>query len=95
MAAWLVLGFTSDDIIGGWQDSRLAQACVEAWRAAGDPAGFVIRQGAGEGEHFIFWYLTHAAAAVLDQSGVDWRRFLVGERPVLPPGTVDVLNRGC
>jgi hypothetical protein len=92
MPAWIVIGFTSDDIIGGWQDSRLAQACVEAWRAEGQPPAFVIRQGAGQGEHFIYWYLTHAAAGVLDRHAVDWRRFLVGERPTLPSGTADVLD---
>lgn len=89
-----VLGFTCDDIIGGWQDSRLAEACTEAWNAEGKPAEFRIWQSAGEGEYFIHWYLGSAEARVLDRHRVEWRQFLIGERVGIPRDVLPVLILG-
>ncbi len=93
-APWHVLGFDSDDIIGGWQDTRLAQSCQLAWDAEGRPERLRIWQGPGEGEHFIYWYLDASAAALLDRQNVDWRRFLVGVRGELPREAAPVLDLG-
>ena len=95
MARWHVLGFTSDDIIGGWQDTRLAEACAAAWQTAGRPEALRIWQSAGQGEHFIYWYLEPSAAALLDRQRVAWRQFLVGVRGALPADAVTVLDLGA
>jgi hypothetical protein len=94
MSSHHVLGFSCDDIIGGWQDSRLAEACTEAWNAEGKPPGFVIFQGAGEGEYFIHWYLGTVEALVLDRHKVEWRQFRIGERADVPRGALPVLILG-
>jgi hypothetical protein len=78
-----MLGFSVDDVVGGWQDSRLAEACVHAWRAAGRPGGFEIRESAGSGAHFTNWFVSEEAARALDDAQVRWRGFVVGEG--MPP----------
>jgi hypothetical protein len=91
---WYVLGFTGDDVVGGWQDSRLATECAKAWEAAGCPEDFRILQGAGEGLYFSYWYLDEASARVLDAQQVHWRLFLIGEQPLPPPGAVRAVKTG-
>jgi hypothetical protein len=70
------------------QDVRLARECVRA--CATDSLD--IRQGPGEGEHFLFWYISEATATILDKQGVLWRRFMIGERDVDPKGAHPVLK---
>lgn len=89
---WYVLGFTPDDVVMAWQDSRLARECVHAWQAEGRPDGFRVLQTAGEGDHLVYWFVCEDAAKILDGHGVDWRRFLVGTRPLAPPDARDVLT---
>jgi hypothetical protein len=89
---WFVLGFTPDDIIACWQDSRLAGECIRTWQAAGRPAGFTILQAPGEGEHLFVWFVNESAARLLDAQKVGWRRFLVGECAEPPHGARNVLT---
>jgi hypothetical protein len=91
---WSVVGFTSDDVIVCFQDARLAEASIRAWRRAGRPAGFRILEAGGGGPHLTYWFLSPDAARVLDQEGVDWRRFLVGEEAAPPANAHDVLRCG-
>ena len=91
---WHILGFTSDDIIGAWQDARLAEACAEAWRSVGEPPGFVAWGVPGEGEHLIHWYLASAVTDALDRRGVAWRQFRLGQRTSVPPGASKVFSLG-
>jgi hypothetical protein len=88
---WFVLGFTDEDLVGAWQDARLAEECVRAWRDAGRPADFRVLQAAGEGDHMTVWFVNAASAAVLDAHDVPWRRFVIGERDAPPPGASDAL----
>jgi hypothetical protein len=88
--AYYVLGFTSDMVVGTWQDTRFAYECRQAWEAAGRPEGFRLLQAPGEGPHAIEWYLDEATVRVLDQQGVNWRAVLVGEREAPPDNAVDV-----
>jgi hypothetical protein len=90
---WYVLGFTPDDVVATWQDSRLAHDFVRAWEADGRPAGFRVLQGGGEGIHLVHWYVDEAAVLLFDRHGVDWRRFLVGERAAPPAEARDALVR--
>jgi hypothetical protein len=83
---WFVLGFTVDDVVGGWQDARLASECVRALRAAGRPAEFRILQTNGDGDHLFLWFVNDFAARVLDAHAVPWRPFLVGEAAESPAG---------
>jgi hypothetical protein len=76
---WFVLGFDCDDVVGAWQDWRLARQCVAALAAAHLPPTSGILEGAGSGEHLTYWYVRDDVADVLDVRGVPWRRFLVGE----------------
>lgn len=85
MSKWFVLGFTGDDIVGAWQDARLATACAEAWMEAGCPDDFAVLQGAGEGQYMMHWYLSEKSARLLDDHRVEWRGFLIGERAGPPP----------
>jgi len=75
-----VLGFTGDAVVDGWQDARLAYACVQAWRAAGRPEDFSILQAPGDGPYLVHWFVSPQAARVLDDHGVPWRGFLTGQR---------------
>jgi hypothetical protein len=88
---WFVLGFSYDDVVTCWQDSRLAQECVRAWQSAGCPPDFAVLQASGEGLHMTFWYVSEPAARVLDAQHVAWRSFLVGERPAPPEAARDAL----
>jgi hypothetical protein len=83
---WVVLGFSSDDIVMAWQDARLATACA----GAGAPADEIV-QDAGDGDVFIRWYVGPRAAAALDRHGADWRRFAIGVVDAPPPGAGRVL----
>jgi hypothetical protein len=85
-----VLGFTSEMVVGGWQDTRFAYECRQAWEAAGRPEGFRLLQAPGEGANAIEWFLDEATVKVLDAQGVNWRAFLVGERAAPPPEARDV-----
>ncbi len=84
MRIWFVLGFTPDDVIVAEQDSRLARECVLAWTAAGRPPDFQVLQTSGEGEHFLYWFVSPASAELLDRYNVGWRAFLVGVRATPP-----------
>ena len=90
-STWFVLGFTPDDVIACWQDSRLARECVRAWQDAGRPADFAVLQAPGEDEHMFTWYVNEAAALLLDSHKIDWRRFLVGVCTAPPPGARSAL----
>lgn len=89
---WYVLGFDVDDIVGAWQDWRLARQCVATLDAAHHPLTNGILEGAGEGEHLTYWYVSDDVAAVLDGGGVPWRRFLVGEVAAPPASAVRPLK---
>ena len=91
---WYVLGFTDEDLVGAWQDARLAEECVRAWRAAGQPADFEILQAPGDAEHLTLWFVNATAARLLDEHGVAWRPFLVGEREAPPDGAARALTTG-
>ncbi len=88
MAHWFVLGFTVDDVVGAWQDWRLARQCVGALTAAQRPLGVGILEGGGAGEHLVYWYVSDDVAMVLDDRGVPWRRFLVGDVAAPPPDAI-------
>jgi hypothetical protein len=76
---WFVLGFDYDDIVGAWQDWRLARQCVAALRAAHRPPTAGILESAGEGKHLTFWYVSDEIADALDRGGVPWRRYVIDE----------------
>jgi hypothetical protein len=83
---WFVLGFTLDDVVGSWQDARLASECMRALQAAGHPPEFRILQIGGDGDHLFLWFINEFAARVLDAHDVRWRPFLIGEAAEPPPG---------
>ena len=91
---WFVLGFSVDDIVGGWQDWRLARQCVEALVAAHRAPSVGVLESAGAGEHLTYWYVRDDVAAVLDAAGVPWRRFLVGEVAAPPAVATRQLKAG-
>ena len=86
MKRWFKLGFTTDDIVGCWQDARLASECVRALRAAGRPPEFRILQSSGDGDYLVVWFVNEIAASVLDTHSVPWRSFIIGEAAVSPAG---------
>jgi hypothetical protein len=83
---WFVLGFTAEDVTTAQQDSRLAQACVGAWRAAGEPPEFTILEAPGDGDHLLLWFVSGASAPILDEHEPGWRRFVIGTLGAPPPG---------
>ncbi len=89
---WLILGFSSDDVVMAWQDTRLAEACARAWKAAGKPDDFDVRHGPGDGDYLTHWFVSPAAAAVLDEQAVDWRRFVIGTRAAPPEGAARAIE---
>ena len=89
---WHVLGFTADQVVGAWQDARLAHACMIAWQEEGRPLGFRILQAPGEGPYLVYWFLGPDVARLLDAREVPWRDFLVGERMGLPRAAREVLR---
>jgi hypothetical protein len=90
---WFVLGFDCDDVVGAWQDWRLARQCVAALTAAHRAPTSGILEGAGEGRHLTYWYVRDDVAGVLDDGGVPWRRFLVGEIDAPPRTATRQLKR--
>jgi hypothetical protein len=74
---WYTLGFTYDDIVGAWQDWRLAQQCAHAFAGQERLAG-EVREEPGEGKFLVRWYVSRTAAEILDEHHVPWRQFLVG-----------------
>ncbi len=76
---WFVLGFDYDDVVGAWQDWRLARQCVAALRAAERPPTSGILEGAGGGRYLTYWYVNDAITDALDRGGVPWRRHVIGE----------------
>lgn len=76
---WFVLGFDYDDIVGAWQDWRLARQCVATLKAARVPPSVGVLECAGNGTHLTFWYVRDDVAQILDEGAVPWRRFLIGE----------------
>ncbi|HEX6839495.1 MAG TPA: hypothetical protein VF334_23120 [Polyangia bacterium] len=94
MAHWFVLGFSVDDVVGAWQDWRLARQCVGVLTAADRPLTAGILESAGAGEHLIYWYVDEEVAGVLDEGGVPWRRFLVGDVDAPPEGAIRHLRAG-
>jgi hypothetical protein len=93
-SAWLVLGFSGDDIVGGGQDWRLAEECVRAWRAGGYPADFHVLQANGEGPYLTYWFVNATAARVLDAHAVEWRNRVVGSRAAPPTSATNALKSG-
>src|SRR5262249_9726797 len=87
-----ILGFTPDDVVVGWQDSRLAGECVRAWEAEGRPADFQLLQGSGDGKHLVLWFLNPSTVALLDRRGIEWRSFIVGERFAPPSDARNALT---
>jgi hypothetical protein len=93
-SSWFVLGFTSDDIVGAGQDWRLAEEFVKAWRAAGEPPGFSVVQAGGDGIYMLYWFVSEAAARVLDEQSVEWRNRVLGTR-LQPPKNAHNALKGC
>jgi len=89
---WFVLGFDCDDIVGAWQDWRLARQCVATLTAAHRSPANGILESAGRGPHLTYWYVRADVAEVLDGGGVPWRRFLVGEIAAPPPAATRPLK---
>ena len=87
---WFVLGFTSDDVVGAGQDSRLAFECLKAWEAADRPAGFEIWQASGDGDYIVHWFVNQASACFLDAQGIAWRQFVTGGCAA-PPARADLI----
>jgi hypothetical protein len=90
--AWYVLGFDYDDVVGAWQDWRLARQCVAALSAARRLPGGDILESAGDGPHLTFWYVRDEVAGVLDAGAVPWRRFLLRTVDAPPPGATRQLK---
>ncbi len=91
MDLWHTIGFTGEDIIIAWQDVRLSTQCVKIWREAGRPAEFQVLALGGDDHHMVLWFISDAAAQLLDAAGSDWRRFLLGTRGAPPPHATPVL----
>jgi len=89
---WFVLGFDCDDVVGAWQDWRLARQCVATLTAAHRAPTIGILEGAGQGRHLTYWYVRDDVAGVLDDGGVPWRRFLVGEIDAPPAAAIRQLK---
>jgi hypothetical protein len=81
---WYVLGFSADEVVGAFQDVRLAHTCHQACKTAGLTSGNHVMQGSGEGDHLVYWFVSGEAAHVLDAAGVQWRDRIIGERPIPP-----------
>jgi hypothetical protein len=88
-----ILGFTDEDVTGGWQHWRLATECGSALEAEGLPVSYGVSETAGEGRYLIEWQLQDDVAAIFDRHGVGWRRFLIavsnlergaGHPPLIP-----------
>jgi hypothetical protein len=92
MTGWYLLGFTADAVAGAQQHVRMAEACFNAWRAAGRPTGFRICETSGEGEYILHWFVSAVAAAVLDAQRVPWRDFVIGQRDTPAPEGRDLVN---
>jgi hypothetical protein len=90
---WFKVGFTSDDVIGGGQDWRLAEQFVRAWEAAGRPADFRVLRTGGEREHFIYWYVNEVAAAIFDAHRVHWRDRIIATIDDPPPHASEAIKR--
>jgi hypothetical protein len=86
------LGFTSDDVVGGWQHWRLGMECGRAFEAEGLPASFGILEAPGEGRHILYWFVSRRAAQLLDRHDVPWRRFLVRTDLKAPPAAHPALT---
>jgi hypothetical protein len=80
------LGFTDEDVTGGWQHWRLATECGSAFESEGLPASFGVLEAAGEGRYLVEWFIKPEAALVLDKHQVAWRRFLIGQAETAPRG---------
>jgi hypothetical protein len=87
---WYVLGFDSDDVVGAWQDQRLAMACSRAWRAAGLTEPGVILQTSGEGEYLVNWYIPGDFSRLLDRFRIPWRQFVIGAI-IHPPENAEMI----
>jgi hypothetical protein len=85
-AGMFVLGFTDEDVTGGWQHWRLATEFGAAFEADHLPASYGVVEAPGEGRFLVQWYLRADAAAVLDRHNVGWRRFLIGRADHAPAG---------
>jgi hypothetical protein len=81
---WFVLGFTADEVVGAFQDARLAHSCHQACSTAGLTAGTHVLQGSGEGDHLVYWFISGEAARVLDAAGIQWRNRVIGHRAAPP-----------
>jgi hypothetical protein len=92
-AWWYVLGFDYDQVVGAYQDWRLAREFAQALGVAAPALLGDVLEVAGDGAHLIFWYLSPAAAEVLDARGVEWRRFYLGRRAMPPTGATPPLKR--
>ncbi len=92
MTTWFLLGFTGDDVAGAWQHWRLARQCGPALEAEGQSLSFGILESPGQGAHLLYWYVSAAAARLLDAHDVGWRQFLVGSCPGPPAGARPALG---
>ena len=96
---WFVLGFDCDDIVGAWQDWRLARQCVATLTAAHRAPMNGILESAGQGRHLTYWYLRDDVAGILDDvvENLDIFRFIgrAGQEAVRarPPADQDAVAR--
>lgn len=88
---WYQLGFTTDEVVDAFQDARLAEECVMAWRRAGRPP-FAVSAAPGDATHLIHWFVDEATARVLDTERVHWRSFLIGECAGPPPDALSPIR---
>jgi hypothetical protein len=86
------VGFTCDDVVGAWQHWRLGMECARVFEAEGLSPSFGIVEGPGEGDYMIYWFVSGAAARLLDLHDVNWRRFLVRTDLIAPIGAHPALS---
>jgi hypothetical protein len=90
---WWELGFGYEDVIDAWQDDRLARAIELAWNAARRPSDVDVWWISSGDEYAFRWFLNPAAARLLDEAAVEWRRFVIGRVSRIPPTAHSYLDQ--
>lgn len=74
-----ILGFDAVDVMGAWPDARIAEAIDTLRDAPGTPASAEAWWMPCSDHYTSRWFISGQLARLLDEAGVVWRDFIIGQ----------------
>jgi hypothetical protein len=83
--AWIVVGFTLDQVVWWRTHEAFAKRCAALWVSHDRPTDFQLLEKRGYDANMLSWFVSPVAVRLLDAEGEDWREYVCGTTSAPPP----------